>query len=479
MTVTLNYRVLLRDDLASSLAEFGQSSFAQGSLDQVAMVPIPPKGALVGQWNSETGSDLPDLIVVNDNDLQDSLAWLASYFPSLGPITQWCRVLPKSAILRMSQRRSTLSLGKRLGPWVGAILAECSVQGSGQVVLRELPGVAALSTASFAAGRAVAVWGEDAELRELSRRHADLAEALRDGERPLTAPRLLPVWQALVGGKGWALSDVDRRPIEPFIELLDGATHFPPGMEPSEVVAHVARSALDFFDLPELAECSRGPQSDRVRALDRLGTRLLSGPKSPAIDALMGFAASLVDPGVAVLPDLLRKYAGQFPTAPIWLGAFAGAWAPFKVLSDHNGLGRLIMKALLCEDDLTRRPDADIAFDELARWIGPKNNARLAVRGMAARTLSVEIMHGVNAAFASGRNDTATRNELPAKTRASEPRSNVPSPEIQVSLQNLLKRIEKIEKSIGEKTGQGNLDLTHSVELEKPRRATSKPKWKK
>ena len=133
----------------------------------------------------------------------------------------------------------------------------------------------------------------------------------------------------------------------------------------AESIADVVATAVDHFRIQEIVECSRGPQSDRVRALDQLVQDLARDSNAFSSEALVGFAASLIDPGMAILPELLRKYSARFPLAPLWLGAFAGCWSSNRAFTDHGGLGRLIGKALLSESDLNEKPQCDISYDEI------------------------------------------------------------------------------------------------------------------
>ncbi len=220
-----------------------------------------------------------------------------------------------------------------------------------------------MSSATYAAGRATAVWGNDVAYIDLAKRHDELSQSLREGGRPLSAGQLSVMWHILSGHFDNTKS-ADRRAMEPLSDLLDRAVIYEHQTEAVDFARFVTTEFIDHYNLPELAECTRGPQVERVRALDRLADRLVQGPQSPTIDALLGLGASFVDPGAAVLPDLLRKYALRLPLAPIWLGAFAGAWSPIRILTEQQGLGRLIAKAMLAPTDLQTRPLCDIAYEE-------------------------------------------------------------------------------------------------------------------
>lgn len=463
MPATFQGAVLSRDDLASGLTNVNRWPLTTYTWASLSEAHIPPRGCLLGAWGADVGSPLPELLLVRDEDHADVVAWLGSYFAGLAPITQWCRILTVSQVERIASMRRVISLGRRLGAWTGATLAECSAQAGGAVNLKELPGSAATSTATYAAGRATAIWGEAVAYAELAHRHNELSQSLGLGARPVPADQLLPIWQVLAGGMEFTAS-ADRRALEPIALLLNRAFSVEGHVDTAEFVQHMATEATDHYELPDLADCARGPQNERVRALDRLAERLLDGPRSPAIAALLGLGASFVDPGASVLPELLRRHSQKLPMAPIWLGLFAGAWAPLRVFTDHQGLGRLVSKSLLSPTDIETRPACDIAYEELSRWLAPgKSSQRIDVRGMSARTISVEILPGVTCAFAHSRPESAA----PATTqqRVEPPRFNydnrnrAPRSAVDVEglLQSIVQRLERLEQRSD--TVQQSLDL--------------------
>lgn len=165
----------------------------------------------------------------------------------------------------------------------------------------------------------------------------------------------------------------------------------------------------------------------RSRWCGSLGAfRLESDGHEASRDALLGLGACIVDPGASVAPELLRRYAGRFPTAAVWQGAYAGALAHLRVLTDQGGLGRLINKSLLSPHDFGGRPSCDTAFEQLVRWLSPNRPQRLNVRGMSARALLVEVMLGFTCMFALGKSEaTGARSDsgrTVERTKATAPR---------------------------------------------------------
>lgn len=166
---------------------------------------------------------------------------------------------------RIADRRERPFLDRRLGGWIGAILAECSVQSLQSVNLKELPGSASLATATFAAARGIAVWGDLYHLRELAERYEELGSKLRENTRVISAMQLLPIWHTLNGHFDPLERNSERKALEPFVTLLEKILL--QSNTSADAVSEVVRYSLGSFGLPVIAECSRGPQLDRVRAV--------------------------------------------------------------------------------------------------------------------------------------------------------------------------------------------------------------------
>jgi hypothetical protein len=457
MSTIIHSKVLTREGLTGGFVNAGRTDLEEVRLSDLIELRIPERGAIVGKWRRDA-DPFPDVLVVRDKDLSDTHAWLASFFSSLSPISQWCRILPQSDVAHLVARNERPALDGRLGGWIGTILAECSVQGAQNVNLKELSGIAALTSSSYAAARGIAVWGDRCDLREIATRHDELSAKLRDGHRPFSAAQLLPIWLTLNGYLDTLDKNPDRRrALTPFVSLFDRILR--QNNVSAESIADVVATAVDHFRIPQIVECSRGPQSDRVRALDQLVQDLARDNSAFSSEALVGFAASLIDPGMAILPELLRKYSGRFPLAPLWLGAFAGCWSSNRALTDHGGLGRLIGKALLSESDLNEKPQCDISYDEISRWLDGVTPSKLPLRGMAARSLGIEIYLGVTCPFAVGRTETARSEASVAQQRrddqsqAEVQRTRIASNPSQVaflarSLDVLTKRVDGLEKYI-------------------------------
>lgn len=468
-----------RESLPTAITHLTGQSLSVMSWEEFVSQHIPKKGALIGTWNNLPGNGLAETIVVRDDDFVETFAWFNAFFSALSPITQWCRVMRHSTASSLSESIvDERPFSGRLSSWVGAILAECSVQSGGIQSLKDIPGSAALSTATFAAGRAAAIWRSRADLRLIAKRHDDLSSALsREASRPLTAAKLLPLWQVLEGHTDGDNFKANRQ-LEPLHFLLSNIHTSSTDPDPAEQVARLAEQARFYFDIPELGECAEGPQLSRVRALDKLAVRLASGPGSFEIDGILGIGASFIDPGASVAGDLLRRYTKHFPLAAIWQGAFAGALNPMRVMTDHVGLGRVISKSLLANDDLDGRPSSDIAFDEVIRWVTPGRSLKLDVRSLSASAITVELVAGVTCSFplsragvssaasstvsSSSASAVAASGSLRTDYRQDSDRSRYGFAEVDAAIRSLQQRVAKLEAQSS--ASQSSLDLPQPKE---------------
>lgn len=475
----LNATILDRDDLVSGMTTFNRYPLREFEFGDLSSISLPKGGAIAGRWTNETSDPFPELIVVREDDFDDTMAWLSSFFTGLVPITQWSRVVHQAQIRVNFTKFGNPTLDGKLGAWVGAVLAECKAQSVASVNLRELSGNAALSSSSFAAGRSVSMLGCDINFEELAAKHDAVSNNLRLSERPISASDLVPVWEVVSGHI--SAKRANAKALKPLAQLIEAACKRSVRHSLKETLQPLMEDACDLFDLPQLKLCGEGVQNARVQALDELASVLLKGPKSPVQDALLGLGACFVDPGVAIVPELLKKHTSRLPLAEIWLGVFAGALAPTKVLSEQNGLGRLISKALLAPSDVTSRPACDVSFDELSRWFskdGKMTNPTM--RGMVSRSISVELMLGVTCSFPFSRSEAKEQN-VSSRVWSERTRGDSNSvrheyaskADLSQAISSISKRIERLERAADEAKSV-QLDMLERIEAPAVKRTTRK-----
>jgi len=390
---------LNREELPGLLGSPAYSLYDDSSVSSLSNATLGPQEILVGFWGGSP-TPLPDFMIVRDDAFEDWLAWLSAFLPTFSPMSQWCRLWKLQEFSRLLVIPDEVGLDGRLGAWVGAILAEFSAE-NGNPNLKEISAAAVLTSSSYSAARATSVWQSFNAYDDILARH----NAMFGKRQGALAESLFPIWYVLAGERWHAAPVTDVRPLAVFRQLMDDVAGIDT-LTPDDV-ARIASTVSGYFDVQEIAQCAVGPQSQRLEALDRLASILASGPKSASISAIIGFGASLVDPGAAVLPDLLGRYSARFPVSVIWSGAFAGMFYPARVLSDHAGLGRIVAKQLASPHDLFTKPSSDVSYEEFRRWTGGQFSNRASLRGFMARSLFVEIWPGVTVPFSGSRQENS------------------------------------------------------------------------
>ena len=405
MNATASYMKIERDELPNVLSAPDSAAYGQTDLAKELRKRFAKTEIIVGYWANIEDSILPDFIVIPDPNFDDTVAWLSAYIDNLSPLTQWMRIWKVSELSNALEVLNAPSLERSLGPWIGAILAEYALTTSNHA-LKDSSGAGALATSSFAAGRACAVWGHSAPFDLIQKRH-DIVYGQK--HLPAEALDLYSIWYVLAGERWGLRPPIEARGLASFRSIFRSATvdlHVN-----SSDLMRIADSLAEEFSLPELRGCATQTQKSRVDSLDNLGEKLLEGPMTVSTAAILGLGASFVDPGASVLPELLRRFNNRLPAASVWAGAFAGAWHPVRVLSEHGGLGRLVAKELLKSSGIFEKPSSDISYLELERRSGGGLNAQTGVRGLLSRTLFLELYPGIVTPLAVSRNETSRQSE--------------------------------------------------------------------
>jgi hypothetical protein len=123
---------------------------------------------------------------------------------------------------------------------------------------------------------------------------------------------------------------------------------------------------------------------------------------------------------------------------------------------------------------LDEKPQCDISYDEISRWLSGVTASKLPLRGMAARSLSIELYLGVTCPFAIGRVETARpetnvvasrRDEQTQALAESQRGRAVPnSPQVAFlarSLDAITKRVDNLEKYVS-----ADLELKRKIAAE-------------
>lgn len=331
-----------------------------------AQPEAPPVGGdLFVCWPDEksTTTELPRLVVIEDNMVEDFFAWAITFMPAYRPLTSFLRVLPWTVF---SQVRKTNGFHfEHRAAWIGLILGETLTNATGRGFMDSLPLTAFESTYSYAISRSMALgFPEPLTPYILRGWHSAREFGERRGRR--LSPELLDsVWDVLfsLGNRQGLRTNYPVRS-ERFVSLVRACEEISERGQISS--ATLTRLAEGRF-MPQFFEDSmRLPREQRVVAFERAMHQLGMGPTTePTVNFVVGYLASLVGDGSLEHAHLVFPLQSQFPTAMLWYGICSSLAPTTRVLTDYGHLGVRLLRLLERPDHFLNPPTCDIALQEL------------------------------------------------------------------------------------------------------------------
>lgn len=152
-----------------------------------------------------------------------------------------------------------------------------------------------------------------------------------------------------------------------------------------------------------------GAFDGRINALESIINSMLSEntDKEQAAQCIAFFCNAIL-PGslshIGIVAALMQRY----PTILFWYGVFSGSSYEFKWQTINNGLGLKIVRDLTAPFSFERRPDSDIAYEELEVLSRLKLKSTL-IKPTHRRSISVSILPGVEIYVDLVTDDNTTR----------------------------------------------------------------------
>src|SRR5712692_2608292 len=131
------------------------SDFALETSGIPALLPTNQLGVIWRLNPMETPS-LPSALLISKDEIQELLAWAATYIPIVRPLTAYCRVLERDMDIPLWQRIEP-SLGRLEDACLGLILGEAATYLDGKIDVKQLSPVICARTYSYAMARALAL----------------------------------------------------------------------------------------------------------------------------------------------------------------------------------------------------------------------------------------------------------------------------------------------------------------------------------
>jgi hypothetical protein len=298
----------------------------------------------------------PQAIVVAN--VEDFLAWGATYLPNYRPITAYFRILRDEDLHRFATSENDIALGQLASAFLGAILAECHVRNTELTNVWRPSLSDLLGTCSFVVARTFALQSADAFEYIIDRWYAaslKLGQDWRD-QSQLRA----------------GIADICRH-----LAML--ASDEPPGrsvvadackqiLRQGHIAPHtwtmLAGPSSDVSDATEMMSLSRERRLEWLdRVIHNVATVELAQPE--ALPFVLGYLFSQLAPGTLEHLPLFASSAVGEPRTLLWYGVCAGLHPRSDVQNFAGGIGRRALRDIEAWEAIVDRPRGDFNADEL------------------------------------------------------------------------------------------------------------------
>ena len=391
---------LLRGERPTELRH--TDSLASGSLR------VGEVGVLVALGRTSKHPLRPLALVCRDDDIRRLCGRYAHIRTDFSPLTAWCHLLSPAFHKNLDGVVHKLESADTIAAWSGLIVAE-TVLLSGRP-LRNIRISACLASATYAVGRALALWNK-LSLESIVERF-DSANALcrRTGTSSRCQPRssqvrsaFVPMWRCL-SALSKNSSDLGRDEVLPLttaLSALQEARECSDSNEAGRLVGpllDVIPEAQDFCRLADFSPESRLVLFDELVSILRKADRD-EFVRRNALGLVTGYLATVAAGGSASLA-LVENWSDELPELTGWAYLIGGIGEGVTWTSGFDGLGRLIARELLRPLRLDEPPTCDFAFDEAIVLADKQLKEPLVhLRIKQAKALSVSLFPGVNIAI--------------------------------------------------------------------------------
>ncbi len=354
---------------------------------------------LIWQDRPAVNAFLPDMILVEPTKLDDFLAWTSTYLSNLRPFTAFCRVVDYEIVEQILSTRKKMSLGRIQESCVGVIIGE-SITHHDNRDLKAITPTSILSTYSFAMARAHALGIMPEGNDIITTRWFNARKLTKQSERVLSAEKMQDVW-AVLGLLG--MKRVPKRKSMGYPKNLLTVFELCCELADSNSISAKTwqKTMKEFPLLSEVPAQMKEAREQRVLWFEKFSNAIRQeyGNEQTIGAFLCAFLASQIAPGSMKYVELLRPLVKCFPSVIVWYGLCAGLYSKTMVYDYDYGLGRRILRDLLCWDPIYGKPMGDIGLDEL-QVFSRAERSEMRIRPMSHMHLTVEIAPGVMTAVA-------------------------------------------------------------------------------
>lgn len=372
-----------------------------------APLHVGETGVLVERGVSSAAPVRPVALVAHERDIQRLCGRYAQLRTDLSPLTAWCHLLTPNLLGDLGDVAHAPRFQETEAAWSGLVVAEAMLLARKPVA--DIRIGACLASASYAVGRAKALWRDllvdgIVERFETANRLFRGRDASAQGRTRTCRVRSAfePIWSCLSALTTNSLES-DGEKLQPLIVALEGLRKGRPGGDPSGTELFV-RPLLEavpesraFVRLAEMTPETRlGLFDELVRTFRETDASAVL--RYNALALTLGYLATVAAGGAASL-SLVDEYAEEWPELTGWAYVAGSIGETVTWTSGFDGLGRLVARELQRRLRLDEAPMCDFALDEAvvltdARLKDPLVHLKI----KQARVLSVALYPGVNVA---------------------------------------------------------------------------------
>ena len=357
---------LSRNEVASLFLESADAARLKG-VTEANIGRVSPRG-LTAIWTTDPREafQVPNILLCNQTEMRDLIAWLWSYAADARPFTALTRLMDPSVL------GATLALpakphfpGRSENAWLGLIFAEAMIVdektgGTGKLSLAQCAG-----TCSFVQARAKALGYGAESISSISLTWSKARAIVTRDVADAPTKAITDPWSYLhfVGSNRPRdlFQNVPpnglRQPIPAALQEFESQ-----GVIGESTWSALTRSRLLAADARSLSELTR---EERVRKIHSISSDIMNSSLKDETDAfLVAYLVSQVSPGSMEHMHLLRGSEGLNRPAVYWYGIFAGLAQP-SALGSAFGVGRRLARELNRPASVMDRPSGDVDYIEL------------------------------------------------------------------------------------------------------------------
>lgn len=361
-----------------------------------SMLQAPTAEVSIGIYTDEDDHPILTLIVVEDKQLTELLAWLSTFAPELFPLSQSVRVLTRSDYSGIEGEMHNGEPHRRDLVWPSIILGEMLAQGEPAPNLATLPLSRASASFSFCQARASLLYPLNSKVNKVTTARLHQLQNERSfTQRLVNVHDMLAIWsfvdeyaKCTPFQKGW---------IEAILSIVET------GVEPNYASAAVLeRIGID------ARKMASGPIEVRVLEFERAISLSFNAVSSnndmrSNIPLIVAGLCFLVGGGTSHI-SLLDEFASDFPTVYAWFGLLAGLAGPGTWDAQWARTSTSVEKLLRSGFSMYDPPTADICWAEY-EWIASQRQSLPWLKELPKlypRLVSVEVIPGATCQFRLG-----------------------------------------------------------------------------